>query len=347
VSKKLRMGVIGLGMGRHHVKGYQAHPGADMVAVCDADEARLTAMADELGVAQRYTSAEDMFDKAHLDAVSVATPNKWHAPLTIAALKRGLHVLCEKPMAMNAREAADMLKAAKKAKRNLMINFSYRFSEMSYALRAQVEAGALGDVYFGRTVWHRRRGVPGMGSSFTRKDISGGGPLIDLGVHRLDLALWLMGYPEPLAVSGATYDPIAQKMAEAAGQEYSVEDLACGLVKFTNGATLIVEASWAANIKEREYMVTQLCGTQGGLVQKNVGGEYRFTAEVYTEENGHLFTKALDWSSVHVPTPYGEFVDSILAKRAPLATGEEGLKVMKILDGIYQSAASGREVRFD
>ena len=169
--------------------------------------------------------------------------------------------------------------------------------------------------------------------------------MIDLGVHRLDLALWLMGYPEPEVVSGSAYDPIARKLAKEQKKHYSVEDLACGLIKFANGATLILEASWALNIKEREQMITQLCGTRGGLVQKNVGEGYDFTAELYTEEEGNLFTKMLD-RGIGAPQSYHEFVNSILEEREPLATGEQGLKVMKILEGIYKSAEKGREVRY-
>ncbi|NUQ01523.1 MAG: Gfo/Idh/MocA family oxidoreductase [Armatimonadetes bacterium] len=346
VSKKLRVGVVGLRMGKNHVKGFQAHPEAEVVAVCDQNPTVLAAVADELGVKGRYTQPELMFANAGLDAVSIATPNKFHAPLSIAALAQGLHVLCEKPMAMNAVEARQMNDAAQRAERTLMINFSYRFSDMSYALKQQVEAGAVGDIYFGRTVWHRRRGIPGLGGSFTNVELAGGGPLIDLGVHRLDLALWLMGYPQPVAVTGSAYHTLGREIAAAKEATFTVEDLACGLVKFANGATLVVEASWAVNIDEREHMVTQLCGTRGGLVQKNLGGEYRFTAEVYTEESGHLFTKKLDWSTVAAPTSYREFLDSIIAGRPPLATGEEGLKVMQILDGIYESARTGSEVRY-
>lgn len=346
MGQKLRMGVVGLGMGRGHLMGYRTHPCAEVAAICDVNTDRLDAAAKEFGISQTYTDAVRMFREADLDGVSIATPNKFHAPLTIAALEAGLHVLCEKPMAMNARQAQQMNAAALKARRNLMINFSYRFSEMSFALKQQVDAGVVGDIYFGRTVWHRRRGIPGFGGWFTTKDLSGGGPLIDLGVHRLDLALWLMGYPDPVAVSGSAYNVIAKDKARREKKTYTVEDLACGIVKFDNGATLIIEASWALNIKENEYMVTLLCGTKGGLVQRNTGGTYSFVAEVYTDEGGHLFTKTLDRSTVPVPSPYHEFVNSILQKRPPIATGEEGLKVMKILDGIYKSAESGREVRY-
>jgi predicted dehydrogenase len=218
---------------------------------------------------------------------------------------------------------------------------------MSYALKQQVESGVIGDIYYGRTVWHRRRGIPGFGGWFGTKELSGGGPLIDLGVHRLDLALWLMGYPTPVAVLGSAYDKIAQPLAAREKKTYTVEDLACGLIKFDNGATLILEASWALNINENEHMITSLYGTKGGLVQKNTDGGYSMTAEVYTEEAGHLFTKRLDRSTIQVPSSQHEFVNSIIENRPPMATADQGIKVMQILDAVYESAQSGREVRVD
>ena len=346
MERKLRIGVIGLGMGRAHAKGYKDDGRAELAALCDVNEQRLAAGAAEFGVAETYTDAGAMFRNARLDAVSIATPNKLHAPLTIAALQAGLHVLCEKPPAMSVRESERMVAAARRAKRNLMINFSFRFSEMSFALKKQVDAGVVGDIYFGRSVWHRRRGAPVGSGWFGNKALSGGGPLIDLGVHRLDLALWLMGYPEPVTASGSAYNKVVGLHTSPKAPIYDVEDLACGLIRFDNGATLILEASWALNIADPEMMVTTLCGTKGGLTQKNVEGGYKFVAEIYTEEQGHLFTKKLDWSTCRVPSAYSEFVSSILEKRPPLATGEQGVKVMKILEGIYRSAKSGREVRY-
>jgi predicted dehydrogenase len=343
---RLKMGVIGLGMGRGHARGYHSHPQADLVAICDPDEARLGEVQAELDVARTYTDAEAMFRAEDLDGVSIAVPNKFHAPLTIAALRRGLHVLCEKPMAMTVKEAERMNAAAQKAGRNLMINFSFRFTEASYALKRQVDANVVGDIYFGRSVWHRRRGMPRFGGWFGIKEFSGGGPLIDLGVHRLDLALWLMGYPDPVAVSGSTYNRIAGPLAKREGKAFDVEDLACGLVKFANGATLILEASWALNQQEREHMTTNLYGDRGGLVHRNVHGGYDFTAEIFTDEGGDQYTRKLDWRTGTTPSSYHEFVDSIIDERPPLATGEQGLKVMKILEGIYKSAESGREVRY-
>lgn len=153
-----------------------------------------------------------------------------------------------------------------------------------------------------------------------------------------------MGYPEPVSASGSAYNVIAAERARREHKPFDVEDLACGLIKFANGATLIVEASWALNIRENEHMVTTLCGRKGGLVQRNTDGGYGFTAEIHTEENGHLFTRTLDRSTIDVPSSVHEFANSILEKRAPLATAEQGIKVMKILDAIYRSAQTGREV---
>jgi len=343
--KKFRVGVIGLGMGKGHVRGFKQHPQAEVAAVCDLDKARLARVADEFSVPNRYTSADRMIANEDLDILSVATPNKFHMPLTVKGFKAGCHVFCEKPMAMNAGEAKKMLAAAKKAKKRLMINFSYRFDEQSRALKKEVESGILGDVYFGRTVWHRRRGMPGFGGWFGQKSLSGGGPLIDLGVHRLDLALWLMGYPKPAWVMGSAYNHIAKACAERVCKKFDVEDLAVGLIKFKNGATLEIEASWAANIAEKELMETRLLGTKGGLVQRNVGEGYDFEAEMYVDHEGALFDVKL-----HPPVPechsaYYCFIETILGRMKPIATGEEGLIVMELLDAIYESAKTGKPVR--
>ena len=345
MSRKLRCGVIGVGMGQGHIKGYQSHPGAEMVAVADVNPERLKAVADTLGVPNRYTDARAMLRREKLDVVSIATPNAFHMPLALAAFKAGCHVLCEKPMAMNAAQGARMVAAARQARRRLMINFSYRFTEQASALKQQVDTGILGDVYFGRSVWHRRRGLPGFGGWFGIKKLSGGGPLIDLGVHRLDLALWLMGYPEPKWVMGGAWSPIGARLAREQKKAFDCEDLACGMIQFKNGAMLELEASWAANIAERELMETRLLGTKAGLVQRNRNEGYEFEAEIYLERQGAQYDMKLHPPVKGVPSSYYHFIDSILNGTPHLATGEEGLTVMKILDAIYASAAKKRPIR--
>lgn len=345
MSSKLRVGVIGLGMGRAHIKGWQEHPQVEVVAIADPDAARLALVGDEFGVAGRYASAEEMLATEQLDVVSVCTPNKFHVELTLAALAAGCHVLCEKPMAMNAQEGRQMLDAAQAAGKRLMINFSYRFSAASRALKAQVDAGLFGDFYFGRSVWHRRRGMPGFGGWFGTKALAGGGPLIDLGVHRLDLALWLMGYPQPTWVMGSTYNPIASDLAAKAGKTFDVEDLAAGFIRFANGATLALEASWAANIQEAELMETRLLGTKAGLLQKNLHAGYTFDAQVFTEVNGAPVDMHLCPPTAEAKSAMFDYAEAILANTPHPAGGDEGLVVMQILDALYASARTGEPVR--
>ncbi|OGV40962.1 MAG: dehydrogenase [Lentisphaerae bacterium GWF2_49_21] len=344
--KKLRIGVIGLGMGSGHIKGYRTHDQAEVVAVADTDPKRLEERGKkEFNIPSLYTSAEEMLAKEKLDVVSIATPNKFHRPLTLAAFKAGCHVLCEKPMAMNAQEARDMLAASKKARKRLMINFSFRFTEQSYAMKQQVEKGILGDIYYARTQWLRRRGMPGFGGWFGQKALAGGGPLIDLGVHRLDLALWLMDYPKPVWVMGNTFNHIATERAKAEKKTFDVEDMAAGFIKFKNGAALSLEASWAGNIKDREFMHTQLLGTKAGLHQYNLNEGYNFECEFYMEKDGCQYDMKL-----HPPVPQAKnamyhFIDSIVNGTPNIATGEEGLIVMEILDALYKSAAEGCPVK--
>jgi len=344
-QKQLRVGIIGVGMGQSHIRGFQSHPSASVTALADIDKQRLERTAQQFGIKSVYTDAEEMIQKEKLDIVAVVTPNCYHKPQTLAALQAGCHVLCEKPMALNAQEGQEMVDAAKAAGKRLMINFSFRFTQQSWALKEQVDKGVLGNIYFGRTVWHRRRGLPGFGGWFGQKKMSGGGPLIDLGVHRLDLALWLMGYPKPKYVLGNTYQAIGVPLAQKLGKKFDVEDLAAGVITFENGATLVVEASWACNIKERELMETRLMGTDGGLVQKNIGEGYDFEAEIFMERNGAQYDMKLHPPVPDAPSAQFHFVESILNGTPHVATGEEGLIVMKLLDALYESAATGQPVR--
>ncbi len=347
MKEKLRVGVIGLSVGRWHINKYNDHPNGQVVAVADINEARAKDVGKECGITSCYADGEEMIRKEDLDIVSIATPNKFHCPLTIAALEAGCHVLCEKPMAMNAQEAERMVEVAKKVDRRIMINFSYRFDGQSWAMKKQVDSGVLGDIYFARTIWHRRRGIPGFGGWFGQKALAGGGPLIDLGVHRLDLALWFMGYPKPQWVMGTTYDHIASAKAKKEKKDFDVEDLAVALIRFENGASIALEASWAVNIKESEMMETRFLGTKGGLLQRNKDEGYAFEMEIFRESDGLQYDTRL-----HPPFPDGgsamrHFVDCIINGEQHVAPGEEGLTVMRVLDAIYLSAERGEPVRVD
>lgn len=349
-SDIVNVAVIGLGMGRGHLRDYAANPKARPVALCDVNAERVEAAAKEHNVpADRcYTDYRKLLGdakKLELEAVSVALPNSLHAPVTVAGLRAGMHVLCEKPMAMTASQAKQMLAAAKAAKRKLMINFSFRFNPCSMSLKRFVDAGHIGNVYYGRTVWHRRRGLPGFGGWFGTKALSGGGPIIDLGVHRLDLAMWLMGNPRPVTVSASTFNVIGARLAVEQKKTFDVEDLGAALIRFDNGATVVLEASWAGFTEKRENMVTELWGTTGGVIQRNVGEGYEFEALALSEEAGSLWKRQLQQPVDACPSSYTEFIAAILEDRDPIATGQHGLDVQQILDAVYKSAATGKEIR--
>ncbi|TCO82057.1 putative dehydrogenase [Plasticicumulans lactativorans] len=329
-SRRLRVGVIGLGSGCTHIDGWRQHPNVDVVALADADADRLDVAGERFDVATCYTCAETMLDIERFDVISLCTPNRFHKALAIAALEAGCHVLCEKPMALGATEAREMLAAARRNGRRLMVNFPCRFSAQSRALKAQVDAGLFGDFYFGRSVWHRRRGLP-----------DGSRALADLGVHRLDLALWLMGHPRPTWVLGSTHEPTA-----GGGWAGDVGDLATALIRFDNGATLVLEASRATHIGEAELMETRLFGTRAGLLQKNLDGGPRCEAQIFLEQAGTPCDLHLRPAAPEAPSAMYEFAEAILNERPHPAPGEEGLVVMEILDAICQSARSGEPVRF-
>ena len=344
---KLKAGVIGLGMGMGHLHGYLSHPDVEVTAIADARADRIEALSTTAPEfkGKTYTNGMAMLEAEKLDIVSVVVPNFLHKDLTIAALESGANVLCEKPMAMNAAEAEEMLAAAKRCGKKLGINFSFRFTPQSRAMKDIVDSGALGDIYYGRSVWMRRRGIPGLngGAWFFSKDKAGGGPLIDLGVHRLDLALWLMGYPEPAYVMGNTYCPIAGDIAAKQGIEYTVEDFACAMIKFKNGASLELDASWAANIREAEQMTTRLLGSKGGLHQYNLNETYTFEVELYNEQYGRQYDTKLHDNS-NAPSAYHMFADAVRDNSDFLVKPEEGITVMRLLDAIYESGRTGKPV---
>ncbi|MBR7119856.1 MAG: Gfo/Idh/MocA family oxidoreductase [Lentisphaeria bacterium] len=351
MKDKLRAGVIGMGVGVRHACGYLEHKDVELVAVAAKDDLHKVSEKCPGFTGKVYEDAYEMLAKEKLDIVSVAVPNFLHKEFTIAALESGAHVLCEKPMALNASEAQEMLDASKRCGKKLGINFSYRFYPQSQAMKSIVDEGLLGNIYYGRTVWLRRRGIPGLNSTartygtwFFDKKRAGGGPLIDLGVHRLDLALWLMGYPEPEWVMASTYDKLARRMAAENGVEYSVEDMACAMIKFKNGATLELDAAWAVNIKEREFQQTRIAGEKGGLFQYNVNEEKKYEIEYYYDIDGRQFDSRLH-TLTDVPSAYSQFVDAVRDDKPFSVTPEQGVTVMRILDAVYKSAAEGAPVK--
>ena len=347
-NRKLRVAVVGLGMGKAHLRGYLGSGLAEVAAVCDANEELLKRVGDEFKVERRYTDYGRMLGAERLDAVSIALPNFLHAPFTVKALERGLHVLCEKPMADSVAAAQRMLAAAQKARRLLMINFSFRYIPAARWLQQAVREGRLGRIYYAHSAWLRRRGIPKLGSWFGDRKRAGGGPLIDLGVHRLDLAWWLMGRPRPVAASGATYAEIGPRLARRQRAVFNTEDLAVGLIRLEGGQTIMLEASWAANCEKEEQMATDLYGTEGGATYRNVGEGYDFEALLFAEVGGRQVNvrPKLPAQPAATETSMAGFCQAVLAGRLKVeGDAADGLAVQRMLEGLYRSAAAGREVR--
>ena len=344
---KVKVGVIGLGMGRHHAQAFAASEHAELAAICDLNEKLLAEYKALYPRAAAYTQYEELLAHHGLDAVSVALPNVLHREVTVAALKAGLHVLCEKPMAINAQQAETMLQAARQTGKKLMIHFNYRFSPPSQFLKRYVSDGRLGQIYYARTRWLRSRGIPKMGGWFGIKEMSGGGPLIDLGVHRLDLAMWLMGYPSAVSVSASTFDLLGAHLARESGARYDVEDLAAALIRLENGATLNLEVSWAGGTEKREDMLTAIYGTEGAVIQRNRGEGYEFEALALQDVAGSFVEVTPRIYPQECPSAIEHFLECVINDCPPEASAENGVEMMRIIDAIYQSAAEGREVRLD
>ncbi len=334
--------MIGLGMGRTHVNNYLKSPRAKMVAVADLVEERREQAKERYGITKAYEQYQDLLADPEIDAVSIALPNAMHAPVSIEAMRAGKHVLCEKPMAMNVAEAEEMARVAKETGRTFMMHFNSRFTNQARWLKRHIDEGRLGRIYYAKTAYLRQRGVPKLGGWFTTKKLSGGGPLIDLGVHQLDLTLWLMGHPRVESVSGMTYAEIAPEIAKEQGAHFDVEDLAVGLIRLEGGACIAFETSWALNTTHKEEAFTLLHGTVGGAeMRRVVGGSPTFL--VHESEDGAVKS----WTPEEMPdseSAQEHFVDSIYYGREPMAPAEHGVNVMRVLDALYASASTGHEV---
>ena len=346
---KLKIGVIGVGnIAECHITGYKKNPDVELYAFCDINEARVKEKGEKHGVTKLYTDLDRMLaELPELDAVSVCTWNNGHAECTIKALNAGKHVLCEKPMAMNAKEAQAMIDASKKNGKKLMVGFVRRFGNDTAVARDFIDAGSVGDVYYAKVQYLRRNGCPG--GWFSDKSRSGGGPLIDLGVHVIDLARYLMGRPMPVSAYGATFsgmgvranlkDKAGYTASDAAMQIHDVEDLATALVKFDNGSVLAVEASFNMHGVGKNNI--ELYGTKGGVT---LSPEFR----LYTEINDYLANVTLDKPTALsfdglFQNEINYFVESLLVDRDLSEIAEDGCTLMKILDAIYESARCGRE----
>jgi len=349
-SDELRVAFIGAG-GISHAYGESLREvgRCRLVAVADLDEAKARALQQQYGFESVYVDYDRMLDEVRPEAVVVATPNSVHAPASIAALQAGAHVIVEKPMAMNVEEAQAMVDAAAAAGRKLVVGFQWRFRHDAQYLKRVIDAGELGGLMFARCHAMRRRGVPSWGA-FTQKKLSGGGPMIDVGVHIMEAAHFLMGRPTVASVSGQTFTYMGDKQATVPGiwglwdhTKYDVEDLAIGQVRFTNGAMLTIEASFIAHIQPWTHENIVLMGERGGAQLQ--------PPEIYRDHHGVLANL-----SVANPADSGHpsmftakvrnFVEHVLDDTPSMAPGEDGVAVQRMIDGVYRSAETGSEIHF-
>jgi predicted dehydrogenase len=320
-----------------------------IVAVADANADTARTAAEKFGASKVFTDYREMFALPEIDAVDICTPNFLHKQPTLDAFAAGKHVFVEKPIGLNAIEGVEMVAAGHRAGKKLQVGFNLRFAAAPQAIKRMVDQNVLGDVYYARAHALRRRGVPSWGM-FTQMDKQGGGPLIDIGVHLLDLSLWFMGHPEPLSVSGQAYRKFGNKVGvfNSFGpwdpKIYSVEDFAVGQVRFKNGATLTLESSYVANIAKNESTIT-LMGTEGGLF---LDLNDNANTKIFREESGTLtdtYFPALPTAAAH-ELEIRSYVQAILDNTPVAVPGEQGLMVSQIIDAIYGSSETGREVVF-
>jgi predicted dehydrogenase len=346
--KKIKVGIIGTGsISGVHITGYKALSNVELHAVCDINESRARACAERNGIKHIFTDYNEMLKLEELDAVSVCTWNNVHAPASIAALKAGKHVLCEKPMAMNYQEAVEMEKAAKEAGKLLMIGFVRRFGNDARILKDFIDSGMLGEVYFSKASYLRRFGAPG--GWFGDSKRSGGGPLIDLGVHVIDLVRYLTGKPKAVSVYGATFNRLGLRsnikgargyVSADSDNNFDVEDLAVALIRFDNGSLLSLETSFSLNIKNDSGNI-ELFGTKSGA-------RLDPKLEFYSEMNDYLVdiapahNTALSFDGLF-ENEMSHFIDCITKGKECISPAEDGVELMKIIDGIYRSAKNERE----
>jgi len=345
----LKVGIIGAGgiARTRHIEGWQslARHGVEIIAVADVDRKRAAQMADEIGAPHVFRDYKRMLALPDLDVVDICTPTYAHKAQAVAALHARKHVLCEKPMCLNAAEGRAILQAVKKSRRKFMVAQHHRFSLVAQAAKKLLDSGALGDVYHVRCHWLRRRLLPGA-ATFIYKRFSGGGPLLDIGCHILDLALHFIGFPKPVAVMGSATTKLAHRpdmfsdWGDWDRKGFDVEDFACGFVRFANGTSLILETSWLLNMRDHEETSLRLFGTEAGL-------DYPEMA-IHGQSNGMVTDTILEKVAdpLHAHTrEIRAFYDSIIHHRPSPVPAHQNVHVIRILSALYESSARRKEVR--
>jgi predicted dehydrogenase len=357
----IRLGIIGGGtIGEVHAKA-AVEAGQTVARIADVDLGKaqlLAAQYDDCGDGCQATDqSQDVFADTSIDAVVVCVPNRWHKDLAIEAMRAGKDVLLEKPMGLNAGECAQINAVAIETGRILQVGMVYRYSAVGQAAKAVVASGDLGNIYHAKAHLLRRRGVPGLGGWFTTKEMSGGGPLIDLGVHIIDITSWLMGFPASRRVSGQVYSHFGKRMKDYVYEDMwagppkfdgvcDVEDSAHAMIQFEGGCSLDLQVSWAINMPTPNMASAEtigLFGDRGGLTFK-LGGEH---VDVATESHGRsVDTRILLTETDQFIEQARAFAQCVESRQTPTATGEQGLFVQSIIDAIYESSRKNQEIRF-
>jgi predicted dehydrogenase len=347
------LGFIGAGnINRTHLSRAQ-QLNLPLLGIADVQPAAAEQAASQFPIEKTYTDHRELLADNRITAVIIGTPNKFHAQQAIDALQAGKHVFLEKPMAMNVAESDAIVAAMRKSGKIVQIGMVNRFKGSLQTLRHFIDAGRCGQIYSAQSFWFRRRGIPGFGGWFTTKELSGGGALIDIGVHLLDLTLYLMGFPKPVAVSGMTYN-IWQKLEDytytsmwgkpTPGGKKDVDDYAVATVRFDQGQTLQFNVSWALNVGNvNPDLVVRIMGDKGGVSLNGIDEPY-----IHTEEAGHIVDIKPQYPKNDANLDQiQDFVDCIERRREPVATAEQGRTVQSILDAIYRSSAEQREVKVE
>ena len=357
--KKLKIGIVGCGgiANGKHMPALSRIPEVEMVAFCDIIEERAQKAAKQYGTedAKVYTDYKELLADDSIEVVHVLTPNREHCAITVDALEAGKHVMCEKPMAKTAADARKMLDAAKRTGKKLTIGYQNRYRDDSMFLKKACERGDLGEIYFAKAHALRRRGVPTWGV-FTDEEEQGGGPLIDIGTHALDLTLWMMDNYEVKSVKGSTFRKLAEQKdtgnpwGDWDPNEFTVEDSAFGFIEMKNGATIILESSWALNTLDVGEAQTSLCGTKAGADMKDglrinrIDYGKQSVLKPDMNSGGVAFFEGRRAGAEDVEARM--WIDNILNDTEPMVKPEQALVVTEILEAIYTSAKTGKQVDF-
>ncbi len=338
MPQEIRVGLIGAGAVAQigHLPAYAALPDARVVALCDSDPDKVKRVADKFSVPRVFDDFQSFVTCDEIDMVDICLPNHLHAPVAIAALRAGRHVLCEMPFGRNEEEAASMVAAAAEPGRTLMSGYSHRFRRDTQALRSQIRSRALGQVYRVKTGWLRRRADHGETLWRENRLVSGGGVLLDLGLQLLDLALYLLGMPAVASVTASTYPPDRGSNA--------VERSVTALLLLADGTAIDLEAGWS-RIQQPDVLYLHAFSTHGAAqmnplkIIRDVRGEaHDITPRVNLRR--HLFTQAFVEEIRHM-------LACVRGEASCIAPGEDAVKIHRILRAIYESAAKKREVRLD